>query len=37
MDWSPYTIKFLKTGKSVVQCFSYIPGFSRRHFIDFTG
>ena len=36
MDWSPYTIKFLKTGKAEVQCFSYILGFSRRHFIDFT-
>ena len=36
MDWSPYTIKFLKTGKAIVQCFSYILGFSRRHFIDFT-
>jgi len=36
MDWSPYTIKFLRTGKAVVQCFSYILGFSRRHFIDFT-
>ena len=30
------TIKFLKTGKADVQCFSYILGFSRRHFIDFT-
>ena len=36
MDWSPYTINFLRTGKAVVQCFSYILGFSRRHFIDFT-
>lgn len=36
MDWSPYTIKFLKTGKTGVQCFSYILGFSRRQFIDFT-
>lgn len=36
MDWSPYTIKFLRTGTAVVQCFSYILGFSRRHFIDFT-
>jgi len=36
MDWSPYTIKFIKTGKTTVQCFSYILGFSRRHFIDFT-
>ena len=36
MDWSPYTIKFVKTGKQQVQCFSYILGFSRRHFIDFT-
>lgn len=30
MDWSPYTIKFLRTGTAVVQCFSYILGFSRR-------
>jgi transposase len=36
MDWSPYTITFLKTGKQQVQCFSYILGFSRRQFIDFT-
>ena len=36
MDWSPYTIKFLKTGKATIQCFSYILGFSRRHFVDFT-
>ena len=36
MDWSPYRIKFLKTGAANVQCFSYILGFSRRQFIDFT-
>ncbi|RPJ13389.1 MAG: hypothetical protein EHM37_07485, partial [Deltaproteobacteria bacterium] len=36
MDWSPYTIKFIKTGKATVECFSYILGFSRRHYIDFT-
>jgi transposase len=36
MDWSPYRINFLKTGPAQVQCFSYILGFSRRHFIDFT-
>jgi transposase len=36
MDWSPYTIKFSRTGKSKVLCFSYILGFSRRHYIDFT-
>lgn len=35
-DWSPYTIKFLRTGKSDVLCFSYILGFSRRQYIDFT-
>jgi len=28
MDWSPYTIPFTGTGKSKVQCFSYILGFS---------
>ncbi len=36
MDWSPYKINFKRTGKSQVQCFSYILGFSRRHYIDFT-
>ncbi len=36
MDWSPYTISFTRTGKSQVQCFSYILGFSRRQYIDFT-
>lgn len=35
MDWSPYTIPFT-TGKGTVQCFSYILGFSRRQYIDFT-
>jgi len=36
MDWSPYTIPFTRTGKCLVQCFSYILGFSRRQYIDFT-
>jgi len=36
MDWSPYTIDFVRTGKSKVNCFSYILGFSRRHYIDLT-
>ncbi|MFQ5901821.1 MAG: IS21 family transposase [Thermodesulfobacteriota bacterium] len=36
MDWSPYTINFTRTGKTNVLCFSYILGFSRRHYIDFT-
>lgn len=36
MDWSPYTINFAKTGKLKVNCFSYILGFSRRQYIDFT-
>lgn len=36
MDWSPYTIHFTKTGKTTVLCFSYILGYSRRHYIDFT-
>jgi transposase len=36
MDWSPYTIKFTRTGKPQVQCFSYILGFSRRQYLDFT-
>lgn len=35
-DWSPYTIPFIRTGKGTVQCFSYILGFSRRQYIDFT-
>jgi len=35
-DWSPYTIPFIRTGKTQVQCFSYILGFSRRQYIDFT-
>jgi len=36
MDWSPYTIPFTRSGKGTVQCFSYILGFSRRQYIDFT-
>ncbi len=36
MDWSPYTIDFTRTGKTKVLCFSYILGFSRRQYIDFT-
>jgi len=36
MDWSPYKIRFTRTGQSEVQCFSYVLGFSRRHFIDFS-
>jgi transposase len=36
MDWSPYTLEFTRTGRQTVLCFSYILGFSRRHFIDFT-
>jgi transposase len=36
MDWSPYTIDFTKSGKETVLCFSYILGFSRRQYIDFT-
>ncbi|MGH7574677.1 MAG: IS21 family transposase [Longimicrobiales bacterium] len=36
MDWSPYTLHFRRTGTSKVLCFSYILGFSRRHYIDFT-
>ncbi len=36
MDWSPYTLK-LRCGQQLkVLCFSYILGFSRRHFIDFV-
>jgi len=36
MDWSPYTIPFTRSGKAEVLCFSYILGFSRRQYIDFT-
>jgi transposase len=36
MDWSPYQITFRRTGKMKVQCFSYVLGFSRRQFVDFT-
>ncbi|MBU1449328.1 IS21 family transposase [Patescibacteria group bacterium] len=36
MDWSPYTIRFGKEGRKDVLCFSYILGFSRRQYIDFT-
>jgi transposase len=36
MDWSPYTIPFAQGGKTKVLCFSYVLGFSRRHYIDFT-
>ena len=36
MDWSPYTIDFKAKGKKTVLCFSYILGFSRRQYIDFT-
>jgi transposase len=36
MDWSSYTLAFTQGGKTRVLCFSYILGFSRRHYIDFT-
>ena len=36
MDWSPYTLPFTLTGRQPVVCFSYILGFSRRQYIDFT-
>jgi len=36
MDWSPYTIDFTRAGRLKVLCFSYILGFSRRQYIDFT-
>lgn len=36
MDWSPYKLK-LACGRILqVLCFSYILGYSRRHFIDFV-
>ena len=36
MDWSPYTLNFQKGGQAKLLCFSYILGFSRRQYIDFT-
>jgi transposase len=36
MDWSPYKLRFTREGLKEIQCFSYVLGFSRRHFIDFT-
>ncbi len=36
MDWSPYTLNFTRSGRQKVLCFSYILGFSRRHYISFT-
>lgn len=36
MDWSTYTLNFSQTGTQKVLCFSYILGFSRRQYIDFT-
>ena len=36
MDWSPYTIQFTHAEKIQVNSFSYILGFSRRQYIDFT-
>jgi transposase len=36
MDWSPYTLPFARSGKAEILCFSYILGFSRRQYIDFT-
>lgn len=36
MDWSPYTIAFTGEPRRTVLCFSYILGFSRRQYIDFT-
>jgi len=36
MDWSPYKIRFTREGLKEVQCFSYVLGFSRRQFIEFT-
>ena len=36
MDWSLYTIDFVEEGRRRVLCFSYIPGHSRRQYLDFT-
>jgi transposase len=34
-DWSPYNLPFTLSGAQIVQCFSFILGFSRRQFIHF--
>lgn len=36
MDWSPYAIRFTRTPRATVLCFSYILGFCRRQYLDFT-
>lgn len=36
MDWSLYTLTFTGAGRCKVVCFSYILGYSRRQYIDFT-
>ena len=36
MDWSPYKVKLTDGSRLEVLCFSYILGFSRRHYIDFV-
>lgn len=36
MDWTPYRLEFTRAGREEVLCFSYILGYSRRQFIDFT-
>lgn len=36
MDWSPYTLRYKDGRKETVLCFSYILGYSRRQYIDFT-
>jgi transposase len=36
MDWSPYTLNFTRSGRQQVLCFSYVLGYSRRQYIDFT-
>lgn len=36
MDWSTYEISFTQEGKRHVQLFSYILGYSRRQYLQFT-
>jgi len=36
MDWGQYTLLFRRSGKTTVNCFSYILGFSRKQYIDFV-
>lgn len=34
-DWSPYTVRFTRVEQAVMQCFSLVLSYSRRHYLDF--